>query len=98
MSEKSFAVASVSVAIIWGTFFYPPTPHMAKSADSAAAVVQAQPASGLRADVLTGHSAKVSSMARPAAAMHSMTSHNDCALSATHGGPDCTPLPKLASD
>ncbi len=24
MSEKSFAVASVSVAFVWGTFFYPP--------------------------------------------------------------------------
>jgi hypothetical protein len=26
MSEKSFAVGSVAVAVIWGAFFYPPPP------------------------------------------------------------------------
>lgn len=26
MSEKSFAVGSVAVAVLWGAFFYPPPP------------------------------------------------------------------------
>ncbi|MES2018505.1 MAG: hypothetical protein V4484_18605 [Pseudomonadota bacterium] len=43
MSEKSFAVASVSVAIVWGTFFYPPTPRAAKPAATEAAAVVAKP-------------------------------------------------------
>jgi hypothetical protein len=38
MSEKSFAVASVSVAIVWGTFFYPPAPRPAGSDDARPAI------------------------------------------------------------
>ena len=39
MSEKSFAVASVSVAIVCGVFFYPPLPkHPSKQVAMTAAV------------------------------------------------------------
>ena len=44
MSEKSFAVVSVSVAIVWGTFFYPPTPRASKQSATATAPVVAKPA------------------------------------------------------
>jgi hypothetical protein len=38
MSEKSFAVASVSVAIVWGTFFYPPSPQRSAPVDASAPI------------------------------------------------------------
>ena len=49
MSEKSFAIASISAAIICGTFFYPPPPA-AVSAVPVSATVPTVPAStGARA-------------------------------------------------
>lgn len=50
MSEKSFAVASVSVAIVWGTFFYPPTPHRAVPADASTPISAEVSVERLRAD------------------------------------------------
>lgn len=50
MSEKSFAVASVSVAIVWGTFFYPPTPHRAVPADPSTPISAGISVERLRAD------------------------------------------------
>jgi len=50
MSEKSFAVASVSVAIVWGTFFYPPTPHRAVPADPSTPISAEVSVERLRAD------------------------------------------------
>ena len=96
MSEKSFAVASVSVAIIWGTFFYPPMPRAAKHA--AAVQNLAEP----------GAEQSSQKSARPAgplvllsAASHTAAGKatgNDCAIARIHGAADCAPLHKLASD
>lgn len=44
MATTSFAVGSVSVAIVWGTFFYPPPPdRSAKRATAAPEALVVQP-------------------------------------------------------
>ena len=97
MSEKSFAVASVSVAIIWGTFFYPPTPRAAKHVDGAQAeVTVAEPVADKAAQravpaPLVLLSAASNTPPRKATG-------NDCAIAHINGAANCAPLHKLASD
>jgi len=43
MATTSFAVGSVSVAIVWGTFFYPPPPDRSLKRAIAAPAVVVQP-------------------------------------------------------
>jgi hypothetical protein len=88
MSEKSFAVASVSVAIIWGTFFYPPSAQ-SRRVEANAAV--AGKASARPAD----------HQIRPIAlnsAPRSAALHTGCAPDVARDAPSCAPLHKLASD
>lgn len=94
MSEKSFAVASVSVAIIWGTFFYPPTPHAAQ-ADTPAIVAPAEPvAAAPRAPgplvMLKTATAAPEAQATP--------SRSRCAIARINGMDNCAPLHELAGD
>ncbi len=42
MSEKSFAICSIGVAVVWGTFFYPPPPTNAVTV-AAPALVKVAP-------------------------------------------------------
>ena len=48
MSEKSFAVASISVAFVWGTFFYPPAPQDSNRVESTISTSAADGQSGER--------------------------------------------------
>ena len=96
MSEKSFALASVSVAIIWGTFFYPPT-RTAQQVDTPVPVTQDMSNDGPRDD--QGSSRPPGSLL-PLAAMNTSrttaptkASHLECALAGT---PGCAPPHKLA--
>ena len=95
MSEKSFAAASVSVAIIWGTFFYPPMPRAPKHA----AVVQTLAEPG--ADQTAQKPERTAAPVLPSAASNSSAGKatgNDCAIARIHGSANCVPLHKLASD
>lgn len=61
MSEKSFAVASVSVAIVWGTFFYPPAPHQSGANELRPAITDSDSAPPARVQ----HAAVVLAPAKP---------------------------------
>lgn len=96
MSEKSFAVASVSVAFVWGTFFYPPAASNVERID--ADVVTGQPLErsapgtpelGLRPVALTN-----AGNTRAAPDIHP-SSLEECALGAP-AGDACAPLHKIA--
>jgi hypothetical protein len=51
MATSSFAVGSVSVAIVWGTFFYPPPPQRVGERATAAPSAVEQPESVRREPV-----------------------------------------------
>jgi len=51
MATTSFAVGSVSVAIVWGTFFYPPPPERSVKRAIAVPAMVEQPESVPRAAV-----------------------------------------------
>jgi len=99
MSEKSFAVASVSVAIVWGTFFYPPMPHKAHRVDANLPV-----SSGISVDSLRAAKAPLrpaNPHLRPVALNTALPGgglSSDCAFSSGGSAANCTPLHKLASD
>lgn len=93
MSEKSFAVASVSVAIVWGTFFYPPTQHKAEQSEAATPVSAAVSVERLRAD----KGALLVSASRPVA-IQSALKTEAVARCGFAGNGGCTPLHKLAGD
>jgi hypothetical protein len=99
MSEKSFAVASVSVAIVWGTFFYPPMPHSAQRTDPNAPVSADVSVEGLRAAKAPARPANphLSPVALNAAPSGSGL-NNDCVFSGGRSTAGCAPLHKLASD
>lgn len=98
MSEKSFAVASVSVAIVWGTFFYPPMPQKASRTDVAAPVSADVSVERLRAD--KGSLLPAAPQLRPAALKTGLPAplRNDCAFAGATPLPGCAPLQKLAGD
>lgn len=74
MATSSFAVGSVSVAIVWGTFFYPPPPERAGERATAVPSAVERPESVRREPVrLATHAmptltpAKLSSLPAPLA-------------------------------
>lgn len=99
MSEKSFAVASVSVAIVWGTFFYPPMPHRAHSTDANLPVSSGVSVESLRAAKAAplrpakAHLTPVAMNTTPGGSLS-----NDCAFSSGRSAAGCAPLHKLASE
>lgn len=99
MSEKSFAVASVSVAIVWGTFFYPPMPHKVDRADANTPVSSSVSVDSLRAAKAPLRPANLH--LGPVAlntALPADGSGRDCAFSSGGSAAGCAPLHKLASD
>ncbi|MES2319862.1 MAG: hypothetical protein V4631_20475 [Pseudomonadota bacterium] len=100
MSEKSFAVASVSVAIIWGTFFYPPT-RTAKQVDAPVAIAQDVSIDALRDDKGASRAPSpllplvAMSTARTTPKVQAAATAHECALTSA---PGCAPLHKLAGD
>jgi hypothetical protein len=99
MSEKSFAVASVSVAVIWGTFFYPPMPHKTARVDANLPVSAGVSVDTLRAD--KGALRPANAPLRPVAlntALPDSTSRHDCAFTGAQRAANCPPLHKLAGD
>jgi hypothetical protein len=99
MSEKSFAVASVSVAIVWGTFFYPPMPHKAQRTDANLPV-----SSGVSVDTLRAAKAPLQpgkahltpvalNTPQPGSGLS-----NECAFSGGRSAAGCAPMHKLASE
>lgn len=101
MSEKSFAVASISVAFVWGTFFYPPAPQVADA--TAAGVTLEQPAQRARSSDMSREAVKLgltpasldqASLSPSAPDIHK-ASLQDCTMGAAPTD-DCAPLPKLA--
>ena len=96
MSEKSFAVASVSVAIVWGTFFYPPMPHKAIPADASTPISAGVTVERLRAD----KGSLLPTPSRPAALKTALktTAEHRCVLTTTPDITGCAPLHKLAGD
>ena len=96
MSEKSFAVASVSVAIIWGTFFYPPMPRAAKHA--AAVQTLAEPGADHSARKPARTAAPLVLLSAASNSSAGKATGNDCAIARIHGSANCVPLHKLASD
>lgn len=100
MSEKSFAVASVSVAIVWGTFFYPPTPSKTSGADIVAPVAAGVSVERLRLDKASLGPAPLSAPERPAAVKTALGSQSatDCTFAGTRIPAGCAPLHKLAGD
>lgn len=99
MSEKSFAVASVSVAIVWGTFFYPPTPNNAQRVDANVPVSATVSVESLRAAKAPVRAAKphLSPVALNTA-HQGVDLSNDCAFSGGRSAAGCAPLHKLASE
>jgi hypothetical protein len=94
MSEKSFAVASVSVAIIWGTFFYPPTPHVAQTGTPAAAA----PAEPVAVVTRAPGPLVMLKTAGSTPAAQANPSHSRCAIARINGMDNCAPLHELAGD
>jgi hypothetical protein len=99
MSEKSFAVASVSVAIVWGTFFYPPMPHRAHRTDANLPVASGVSVESLRAAKapLLPAKAHLTPVALITPQPGSGLS-NDCAFSSGRSAAGCAPSHKLASE
>jgi hypothetical protein len=102
MSEKSFAVASISVAVVWGTFFYPPAPQ--HSAETVAPMTIEQPVERARAVrpaingsalALSPAAMKISHDGAARPAIHTASLRN-CPIGAVLT--DCAPLHKLAGD
>ena len=99
MSEKSFAVASVSVAVIWGTFFYPPMPHKTTRADANLPVSSGVSIDTLRAD--KGSLPPANPRLRPVALNAPLPAgglRHDCAFVGAQRAAGCAPLQKLAGD
>ena len=96
MSEKSFAVASVSVAIIWGTFFYPPMPRAARHA--AAVQTLAEPGADQTAHKPERTASPLALLSGASNTSAGKATGNDCAIARIHGSADCAPLHKLGSD
>jgi len=101
MSEKTFAVASISVAFVWGTFFYPPAPQNPTQSDLSITVEQAverapspHPALNANKPALAPTSLKQASLSRSAPDIH-RANLQDCTMGAAPTD-DCAPLPKLA--
>lgn len=101
MSEKTFAVASISVAFVWGTFFYPPAPQNAGQTDAIVTLEQtvepapsSHPALGATKPGLAPASLKQASLSRSAPDIH-RASLQECTIGAAPAY-DCAPLPKLA--
>ncbi len=98
MSEKSFAVASVSVAVIWGTFFYPPSPHASKQQAPQSAFSQEDSSDALRADKGNLRSAAPALLKTAGTAPPVAASKNACAFPGSGGAAICAPLQKLAGN
>lgn len=96
MSEKSFAVASVSVAIVWGTFFYPPMPRKAVPADASMPISAEVTVERLRAD----KGSLLPAPSRPATLKTALKTAAEppCALTGTAALAGCASLHKLAGD
>lgn len=103
MSEKSFAAASISVAFVWGTFFYPPAPHQSNRVEAVITATAGQPAERTpqqRSSVdvatlgLSPVALNTSGLSQPAPDIHN-ASLRECAIGAPVND-HCTPMHKLA--
>jgi hypothetical protein len=88
MSEKSFAVASVSVAIIWGTFFYPPSAqsHRVEANTAVAGIASPRPVDPQIPQVALNTGPRTVAL------------NHGCALDVANATRTCAPLHKLAGE
>lgn len=98
MSEKSFAVASVSVAIVWGTFFYPPAPRQAVPVDASTPISADVSVERLRLD--KGSLLPKAGVGRPVVQKTALNTKagNECVFAGVAVPAGCPSLHKLAGD
>jgi hypothetical protein len=93
MSEKSFAVASVSVAIVWGAFFYPPAPRLPGSDEARPAPIEAASELPLRPEGLSRHAVLTPAPAHnahPSSDKHNSEPKNDCPPGVINNSAKCS--------